>query len=150
MAENVKVAVRVRPFISSHRSYVVFQHSCLILKGINCSERARWGVLSLFWTFLDRLLHNSREKQRNATIIIDMQGKSTTIKDPSAPEIEPKKFTFDYSYWSHDGFVERDDGYLAASTADYADQVRCSCLVEKLRHIIGAMATWRGAGYATN
>ena len=80
MAENVKVAVRVRPF-------------------------------------------NSREKQRDAKIIIDMQGKTTTIKDPQAPAgTEPKKFAFDFSYWSHDGFTERDDGYLEGSGPQYADQ----------------------------
>ena len=73
--------------------------------------------------FLDTWRHNSREKQRNATLIIEMQDKSTTIKDPSAPEIEPKKFTFDFSYWSHDDFTEREDGYLTGTTARYADQV---------------------------
>ena len=70
-------------------------------------------------------LHNSREKARNAVLIIDMQGNTTTIKDPSAPDVEPKKFTFDFSYWSHDGFNEREsDGYLEAANARYADQVR--------------------------
>lgn len=67
--ENVKVAVRCRPF-------------------------------------------NSREKERNAKLIISMDGPTTEIRDPSGDK-EPKKFTFDYSYWSHDGFVEQDDKVLA-------------------------------------
>lgn len=79
MAENVKVAVRVRPF-------------------------------------------NSREKDRNATLIIKMQGNSTYIRDPSDSKAEPRKFAFDYSYWSHDGFNEQPDGYLAPVDAKYADQ----------------------------
>lgn len=56
-----------------------------------------------------------------------MQGNSTYITDPSTPGQEPRKFAFDYSYWSHDGFKERDDGYLEPLGPQYADQVRlCS------------------------
>ncbi|XP_078571290.1 kinesin-like protein KIF28 isoform X3 [Branchiostoma floridae x Branchiostoma japonicum] len=81
MAENVKVAVRVRPF-------------------------------------------NDREKARNATLIINMVGNTTTIKDPANLAEEGRKFTFDFSYWSHDGYRERDDGYLekASAGSNYADQ----------------------------
>lgn len=61
---------------------------------------------------------------RAAKLIIDMQGNSTTISDPSAPaNVEPKKFTFDYSYWSHDGFNETDNGYFEPASSRYADQV---------------------------
>lgn len=52
-----------------------------------------------------------------------MHGHSTSIFDPTQPNAEPKKFSFDYSYWSHDGFSENTDGYLAPESADYADQV---------------------------
>ena len=72
--------------------------------------------------FLD-ISHNSREKARNAYLIIKMTGNTTEIQDPAAPNDEPKKFTFDFSYWSHDGFKERDDGYLEPSEAKYGDQV---------------------------
>lgn len=34
-----------------------------------------------------------------------------------------RKFTFDRSYWSHDGFELTDTGYAKASTPDYIDQV---------------------------
>lgn len=53
-----------------------------------------------------------------------MEGKSTLIKDPENPQAEPKKFTFDFSYWSHDSFNERENGYLEAANPSYADQVR--------------------------
>ena len=56
MADNVKVAVRVRPF-------------------------------------------NSREKERDASCIIQMNGNVTSITNPENGEV--KNFAFDYSYWSH-------------------------------------------------
>ena len=39
-----------------------------------------------------------------------MNGKDTVITNPQTKETKP--FAFDYSYWSHDGFTEGDDGYL--------------------------------------
>ncbi|EDO42435.1 predicted protein, partial [Nematostella vectensis] len=66
--------------------------------------------------------HNSRENARNATLIINMVGNSTEIKDPAMPEAEPKKFAFDFSYWSHDAFKENAEGYLEATEPRYADQ----------------------------
>ncbi|XP_027048269.1 kinesin-like protein unc-104 [Pocillopora damicornis] len=80
-AENVKVAVRVRPF-------------------------------------------NKREKARNATLIVEMKGQTTYLTNPEEPGEEPKKFTFDYSYWSHDGFEEKPNGYLGATNPKYADQMK--------------------------
>lgn len=83
MAENVKVAVRVRPF-------------------------------------------NDRETKRKAQLVIDMRGQTTTIRPPTTGNAaggEPKSFTFDYSYWSHDGFKKREDGYLEPADGRYADQV---------------------------
>lgn len=71
--ENVKVAVRVRPF-------------------------------------------NRRERERNAKCIIDMNGKTTIIEDPSSSD-EPKKFAFDFSYWSHDGCKEDSNGYFGPDTS---------------------------------
>ena len=69
------------------------------------------------------MLHNGREKARSAVNIITMTGNTTESKNPNAPNEKPKKFTFDFSYWSHDGFIEKEDGYLAAENAMYADQV---------------------------
>ena len=79
MAENIKVAVRVRPF-------------------------------------------NQREKERGAKLVVDMQGNTTLISNPNDPGSEPKKFSFDYSYWSHDGFTEDEQGYMHAADDRYCDQ----------------------------
>nr|XP_022323498.1 kinesin-like protein KIF28P isoform X1 [Crassostrea virginica] len=81
--ENVRVAVRVRPF-------------------------------------------NRRERERNATLIIDMNGATTQITDPAGAD-EPRKFTFDYSFWSHDGSKEDANGYYGPDTSHpngkkFADQ----------------------------
>ena len=50
---------------------------------------------------------------------------------------EPRKFNFDFSYWSHDGFKEEGNGYMVpdkshANGTKYADQVSmtCRCLFE--------------------
>ena len=51
-----------------------------------------------------------------------MSGNSTYITDPNDGG-EPKMFTFDYSYWSHDGFTEEQNGYLSPKSDQYADQV---------------------------
>ncbi|KAI1292656.1 Kinesin-like protein KIF28P [Halotydeus destructor] len=75
-------------------------------------------------------MHNSREKQRNAKCIVDMQSSTTLVYNPSSPNEEPKKYTFDYSYWSHDGFTQDGDtSYAQADSAHanchkYADQNR--------------------------
>jgi hypothetical protein len=72
--ENLKVAVRVRPF-------------------------------------------NNRETGRKAKMIIDMSGNSTSIKHPNDPK-DAKKFAFDYSYWSFDGFKEDKVPNLRVSVSD--------------------------------
>lgn len=82
--ENVKVAVRVRPF-------------------------------------------NNREVGRNAKLIIQMNGPTTTITNPADGDV--KKFSFDYSYWSFDGSKEEKDGYCAPDPKHpngnkFCDQVR--------------------------
>jgi hypothetical protein len=34
---------------------------------------------------------------------------------------EKKEFAFDYSFWSHDGFNLRDDGYAEPISSKYID-----------------------------
>jgi len=67
-----------------------------------------------------------------------MQGATTSIQDPNDPGSEPKKFAFDYSYWSHDGCKADANGYFAADPSHpngkkFCDQVRildkCICFV---------------------
>jgi len=55
---------------------------------------------------------------------IRLKGSQTTISDPNAPEKQPRKFAFDYSYWSHDGYKEEENGYLTPANDRYADQKR--------------------------
>ncbi|GAB1603468.1 hypothetical protein Ahia01_000628100 [Argonauta hians] len=55
-----------------------------------------------------------------------MEGSETVITDPQNSE-NVHKFTFDHSYWSHDGFKEEDDGYFSPDPdhphyTKYADQ----------------------------
>lgn len=42
-------------------------------------------------------------------IALHAQGPQTTIINPE--DDSEKDFAFDYSYWSHDGFITEDDGY---------------------------------------
>ena len=66
---------------------------------------------------------NQREKDRTSKLIIKMQGQMTSIYNPETPKEEPKKFSFDYSYWSHDGFQEDSAGILVESGgSNYASQ----------------------------
>lgn len=72
---------------------------------------------------------NKRERARDATLIIGMKGPTTTIQDPDNPKENPRSFTFDFSYWSHDGSKEGSDGYWGPDTShangkQFADQRR--------------------------
>lgn len=80
--ENVKVAVRVRPF-------------------------------------------NSREKTRNAELIVEMKGSTTYIRDPENPGAEPKSFNFDHSYWSHDGCKEDGNGFFGPDSSHPNGKIFC-------------------------
>ncbi|PAV57014.1 hypothetical protein WR25_26093 [Diploscapter pachys] len=67
---------------------------------------------------------NDREKNRNAKLVIDMpDDKRTCIRDSNNPD-DAKWFTFDYSYWSHDGYKTEKSGYLTPADSHYADQKR--------------------------
>ena len=80
---------------------------------------------------------NEREKLQNSTSIINMDGKQlTTIKNPVKTIAnliviyvqdtgEIRDFAFDYSYWSHDGYIEESykGEYLKPKPGSrYADQ----------------------------
>eukprot|EP00002_Diphylleia_rotans_P040887 TRINITY_DN981_c0_g2_i7.p1 TRINITY_DN981_c0_g2~~TRINITY_DN981_c0_g2_i7.p1 ORF type:complete len:709 (-),score=147.59 TRINITY_DN981_c0_g2_i7:1785-3911(-) len=62
---------------------------------------------------------NQREKDRNAKLIIQMDGNMTTITNPETEE--EKRFSYDFSYWSHDGFIDQ-DGLMVPENDKYADQ----------------------------
>ena len=49
-----------------------------------------------------------------------MNGNQTVIKDELG---QPRTFTFDHSFWSHDCYIEQENGYLSPdSSGKYADQ----------------------------
>ena len=61
-----------------------------------------------------------------------MSGHTTTVIDPDNPKAKPREFTFDHSYWSHDGFKIRPDGYAEPTSADYTDQVSAEFVIHWL------------------
>jgi hypothetical protein len=54
-------------------------------------------------------VRRQREKERSSKLCVRMLGPQTTVINPENGD--EKKFTFDYSYWSHDGESARPDGY---------------------------------------
>ena len=63
---------------------------------------------------------NQREKARESICCIDMPGNNQTkIFDDTGKE---KTFTFDHSFWSHDGFRTLENGYMEPEDDKYADQ----------------------------
>lgn len=64
---------------------------------------------------------NDREKAGDSHCCVHMNGPTTTVKDPKTGNTKP--YTFDYSFWSHDGFDETEDGVMYAKDgSNYADQ----------------------------
>jgi kinesin family protein 13 len=54
---------------------------------------------------------NPREVELNTKLCVDMTGAKTTLLHIDDPK-KNKDFTFDYSYWSHDGFEENENGLV--------------------------------------
>lgn len=72
---------------------------------------------------------NQREKNLGAQLCVGVDGSTTILQNPpdvadeSGKGKEPKRFTFDASFWSHDGFEEVEGGYCKALPGSkYADQ----------------------------
>ena len=63
---------------------------------------------------------NTREKDSNSICCIEMNQTQTTIKDELG---QPRTFTFDNSFWSHDSYIELENGYLSPDdSGKYTDQ----------------------------
>ena len=74
---------------------------------------------------------NKREIEANAKLCVAMSGPTTIVTNPA--DGEEKKFAYDHSYWSFDGFTEQSDGYNKPdSSGKYHDQVR---IISKYRVI---------------
>lgn len=64
---------------------------------------------------------NDREQNLDAVLCIDMEGPTTRIRNIDTGD--EKTFTFDESFWSHDGFEDDGTGYLRpVPGSKYADQ----------------------------
>ena len=64
---------------------------------------------------------NSREKERQAVCIVEMDGAKTVLHNPGQSSGAPHTFSYDFSYWSFDGFHD-EDGLLVPDSDKYADQ----------------------------
>lgn len=65
---------------------------------------------------------NSREVDLGSQCCIDMdQNGRTTIID-FENEKKRRDFTFDYSFWSHDGFRTEPNGFMVTEDPKYCDQ----------------------------
>ena len=65
---------------------------------------------------------NARETGAGASkLCVAMNGKVTTITDTTGIKA-PRSFTYDYSYWSHDGYKQTKDGVFKGETGKYASQ----------------------------
>ena len=61
------------------------------------------------WCDCCGVLYWQREKDRDSKLCVRMLGPTTTVINPE--DKKEKSFSFDYSYWSHDGERGRPDGY---------------------------------------
>lgn len=62
---------------------------------------------------------NDREIKGGSKCCMKMNGPTTIIVDPATGKDKP--FTFDYSFWSHDGFEDRDGISVKLPGTNYAD-----------------------------
>lgn len=62
---------------------------------------------------------NPRELKLKTELCVKMVDNTTILTSEDGKE---RKFAFDYSFWSHDGFREEENGLLVAEDSNYADQ----------------------------
>lgn len=56
---------------------------------------------------------NQREEDLNCRLCVEMVGNLTRLFDADDPEHgKQRDYTFDYSFWSHDGFEVDERGYF--------------------------------------
>jgi hypothetical protein len=63
---------------------------------------------------------NEREIKGGSKCCVKMSGPTTIIVDPETGKDKP--FSFDYSFWSHDGFDDVDGISVPQPGSNYADQ----------------------------
>ncbi len=56
---------------------------------------------------------NQREVDLNCKLCVEMKGNMTILFDADDPDNgKHRDYTFDYSFWSHDGFEVAENGYF--------------------------------------
>ena len=69
-----------------------------------------------------------REVKLGSNLCVEMKGATTYITDPAGGNAQNKdgvrEFTFDYSFWSHDGYEVNNDGVSVkdSPSSPYIDQ----------------------------
>jgi hypothetical protein len=64
---------------------------------------------------------NSRENELKNSCCVEMIDNKTKLTDPSTGQT--REFNFDFSFWSHDGFIVNEEGYNISVSKKYADQM---------------------------
>lgn len=72
---------------------------------------------------LTQLINDYNKAERASQLVVSMWNNVTTLKSFDVFGLD-RRFAFDRSYWSHDGFNVNDKGYLKPENEKYADQVR--------------------------
>ena len=67
---------------------------------------------------------NEREKFLGCLCCVEMRDNTTVLHEMRGKQKKQHYFTFDYSFWSHDGYEVRQDGYMAPTSEGYVDQER--------------------------
>lgn len=73
---------------------------------------------------------NARELEAKAQLVVKMNSATTTLLPPpiegkTDKKVENRDFTFDYSYWTHDGFYTDDSGFNHPNAgSNYAGQAK--------------------------
>ena len=62
---------------------------------------------------------NQREKDLKSKLCVKMRNNTTVVFDNNGKE---RSFTFDHSFWSHDGFEVQKDGLIVATNKKFASQ----------------------------
>lgn len=66
---------------------------------------------------------NGREIELGSQCCVDMKNSvMTSLIDPNSKDGKPRDFSFDFSFWSHDEFIENEKGEYIATSNKYADQ----------------------------
>jgi hypothetical protein len=78
-------------------------------------------------------VYSQKEETRKCKRIVEMDGVVTTLINPQDPQ-DRKSFTFDYSYWSFDGFKLDADGRTVPDMDHPRGKQYCGQVYESLHY----------------